>query len=209
MDERHPTEPTTAYGASKLAGEAYARACATSGGCPTVIVRPFNCYGPRCHHEGTSGEVIPRFFLRALTGRPLVVFGDGRQTRDFTYVADTVRGLLLAADCDAAVGRTINIGSGQEVSVAELAKRIAVAAGRPETQAVFADPRPGDIARQCADTTTARDLLGFVPRVSIDEGLRHVYAWYASHPVPLSRLIEEEQLRSWEVEPVDRIAQSA
>src|SRR5262245_5401309 len=89
MDEEHPTIPMTVYGASKLAGEAYTRAYHRTYGFPTVVVRPFNSFGPRCHHEGDSGEVIPKFLLRALARRPLVVFGDGTQTRDFTEVADT------------------------------------------------------------------------------------------------------------------------
>jgi UDP-glucose 4-epimerase len=114
MDEDHPTLPQTVYGAAKLAGEAYARAIHQSHGLPAVIVRPFNAYGPRCHHEGDCGEVIPKFLLRSLAGRPLVIFGDGTQTRDFSYVADVARGLILAAQSEAAVGQTINLGSGAE-----------------------------------------------------------------------------------------------
>lgn len=88
IGEDHPTHPTTAYGASKLAGEAYARAFWQTYACPTVVVRPFNSFGPRSHHEGTSGEVIPRFLLRAMAGQPLVIPGDGQQSRDFTFVSD-------------------------------------------------------------------------------------------------------------------------
>ena len=91
MTEDHPTFPCTVYGASKLAGECYTRAYHRTYGYPTVVVRPFNTYGPRSHHEGDSGEVIPKFMLRCLAGRPLIVFGDGTQTRDFTYVSDTAR----------------------------------------------------------------------------------------------------------------------
>ncbi len=87
MTEDHPTFPCTVYGASKLAGECYARAYHTTYGYPTVIVRPFNSYGPRSHHEGDSGEVIPKFLLRCLAGRPMIVFGDGTQTRDFSTSA--------------------------------------------------------------------------------------------------------------------------
>src|SRR5688572_17322885 len=87
MTEDHPTFPCTVYGASKLAGESYTRAYFQTYGYPTVVVRPFNTYGPRSHHEGDSGEVIPKFLLRTLAGKPMVVFGDGTQTRDFTYVS--------------------------------------------------------------------------------------------------------------------------
>ena len=113
MDESHPTTPTTVYGASKLAGESYARAFYRTYGYPTVIVRPFNAYGLRCHHEGDSGEVIPRFMLRCLARRPMVVFGDGAQTREFTYVTDIARAILAAGAVEDAIGETINIGSGR------------------------------------------------------------------------------------------------
>ncbi|MFC6668992.1 SDR family NAD(P)-dependent oxidoreductase [Marinobacterium aestuariivivens] len=92
MTENHPTLPMTVYGGSKLAGESYTRAFYRTYNYPTVVVRPFNSFGPRCHHEGDSGEVIPKFLLRAMAGQSLIIHGDGSQTRDFTYVSDTARG---------------------------------------------------------------------------------------------------------------------
>ena len=121
MTEDHPTFPCTVYGASKLAGESYARAFHRTYGYPTVVVRPFNTYGPRSHHEGDSGEVIPKFLLRCLAGKPMVIFGDGSQTRDFTYVSDSVRGIILADTTADAFGRTINLGSGHELTINRLA----------------------------------------------------------------------------------------
>jgi UDP-glucose 4-epimerase len=177
--EDHPTMPTTAYGASKLAGEAYVRAIGETSGYPVVVVRPFNSFGPRSHHNGTSGEVIPRFLVRAMAARPLVVFGDGRQSRDFTHVIDTTRGILLAGTTDAAVGRTINIGSGREIGVLDIARAIAALTGDAVT-IEHAPPRPGDIARQCADTALARGLLGFEPRVSFEAGLCDLLGWFSS-----------------------------
>src|SRR6185369_328854 len=112
MTEEHPTCPHTVYGGSKLAGESYTRAYHDTYGYPTVVVRPFNTFGPRSHHEGDSGEVIPKFLLRCLAGRPLIVFGDGTQTRDFQFVSDTARGIILAGEDDRAIGATINLGSG-------------------------------------------------------------------------------------------------
>src|SRR5205807_8697625 len=100
MTEEHPTFPMTVYGASKLTGECYTRAYHRTYAFPTVVVRPFNTYGPHCHHEGDSGEVIPKFMLRCMAGRSLVIFGDGTQTRDFTYVSDTARGIFLAGVAD-------------------------------------------------------------------------------------------------------------
>ncbi|HMO11878.1 MAG TPA: NAD-dependent epimerase/dehydratase family protein, partial [Actinotalea sp.] len=97
MDEVHPTWPETVYGASKLAGEAYARAAYRTHGMPTVVARPFNTFGPRSHFEGDSGEVIPRTIVRALCGLPPLVYGSGEQTRDFMHVSDTARGLAALA----------------------------------------------------------------------------------------------------------------
>ena len=111
MDEQHPTWPETVYGAGKLAGEASARAHFRTYGMPVVVARPFNTYGTRSHFEGDSGEVIPRTIVRALCGRPALVYGDGTQTRDFMHVSDTVAGLVALASARA-VGRTVNLGSG-------------------------------------------------------------------------------------------------
>src|SRR5260370_22239413 len=112
MTEDHPTFPMTVYGASKLSAECYTRAYRETYDYPTVVVRPFNAFGPRCHHEGDSGEVIPKFMLHALAGRPMVIFGHGTQTRDFTYVSDTAAGILAAGQSDAAVGHPIKFGKG-------------------------------------------------------------------------------------------------
>src|SRR6266849_1906864 len=125
MTEDHPTFPMTVYGASKLAGVCYTRAFHETYGYPTVVVRPFNAFGPRCHHEGDSGEVIPKFMLHALAGRPMVIFGDGTQTRDFTYVSDTAAGILAAGQSDAAVGHTFNLGNGKEITINNLAQAVA------------------------------------------------------------------------------------
>jgi UDP-glucose 4-epimerase len=176
IDEDHPTRPTTAYGAAKLAGEAYARAWHRVYGLPVVIVRPFNAYGPRSHHEGDAGEVVPRFLVRALAGEPLVVFGDGLQTRDFTHVRDVARGLRLAAACDVAVGQTLNLGSGREVEVLELARLVRELCGRPELPIVHAQPRPGDLRRLRADSRRAQRLLGWEPSVGWRDGLRELAA---------------------------------
>ena len=105
MNEDHPLVPTTPYGASKLAGEAYARSYFLSFGLPVVVVRPFNTYGPREHLEGVYGEVIPRFVLRVMNNLPPIIFGDGLQTRDFTEVSDIVRGLISAGECDEMVAK--------------------------------------------------------------------------------------------------------
>jgi UDP-glucose 4-epimerase len=198
MTEEHPTLPHTVYGASKLAGECYARAFHRTYGYPTVIVRPFNTYGPRSHHEGDSGEVVPKFLLRCLAGRPMVVFGDGTQTRDFTHVADTARGILLAGANGAAVGRTFNLGSGRELTIAALAAEAAAAAGRPDAAIVHDEPRPGDVLRLCADVSQAREVLGYESRVPLADGLVDLRRWYESIGVSPAALLEQDVVRNWE-----------
>jgi UDP-glucose 4-epimerase len=196
MTEDHPTFPCTVYGASKLAGECYARAYHRTNGYPAVVVRPFNAYGPRSHHEGDSGEVIPKFLLRCLAGKPMVIFGDGTQTRDFTFVSDTARGILLAGVADAAIGETLNLGSGVETTIQELASAVASIAGRPPS-IVHDVGRPGDVLRLCAETSRARALLGFAPSVSLHAGLAELLAWYRSLGTPPEELLRDEIVRNW------------
>jgi UDP-glucose 4-epimerase len=201
MTEEHPTFPCTVYGASKLAGECYTRAFNSTDGYPTVVVRPFNTYGPRSHHEGDSGEVIPKFLLRCLAGRPMVAFGDGNQTRDFTYVSDTARGILLAGRADDAIGRTINLGSGVEISINELAATVAAVAGRPDTPLTHDIDRPGDVRRLFAEMSQARTVLGYEPRVTLRDGLGRLLEWYRSAGVSAEQLLETEVIRNWERVP--------
>ncbi len=142
MDEDHPTFPETVYGASKLAGECCARAFHRTYGFPSIIVRPFNNFGPRSHHEGDSGEVIPRFVVWALNGRAPIIFGDGTQTRDFIYVEDTAFWLIRAAECDDLVGQTINLGSGEETAIGALAEMVYHEVGNTRIAPEYRPPRP-------------------------------------------------------------------
>ena len=202
MQEDHPTFPCTVYGGSKLAGEAYARAFHRTYGYPTVVVRPFNTYGPRSHHEGDSGEVIPKFLLRCLAAKPMVIFGDGTQTRDFTYVSDSARGIILAGTAKAAVGRTMNLGSGSELTVNDLARTVAEITGRPDAAIVHDAPRPGDVLRLYADMSQARSLLGYEPRIPLADGLRQLLSWYRAQNVSPEVLLRDEVVRNWDLKPV-------
>ncbi len=193
MKEGHPLRPTTPYAASKLAGEMYALSFAKTHGLPVIIVRPFNAYGPREHHEGSSGEVIPRFVIRALCDVRPTIFGDGEQTRDFTWVSDTALGIVRAAECDELLGRPINIACGEEVSIKRVAEIILRTVGRVGLGIAQAPARPGDVRRHFADIQLARGLLHFSPSVSIEEGISRYVDWLRQNaPDPRALLAEQE-----------------
>ncbi len=197
MDENHPCFPETVYGAAKLAGESYARAYHQTYGLATVVVRPFNNFGPRSHFEGDSGEVIPRFAVWALNGQPPVIFGDGTQTRDFIYVEDTAYWLCRVAECDALVGQTVNLGSGVETSVNELARAVTEAAGISQAAPRYLAPRPGDVHRHLAGVERARSILGFHHRTSVREGIGKLLAHLKSQPEGLSALAGQIKEVNW------------
>jgi UDP-glucose 4-epimerase len=201
MTEEHPLRPTTPYGASKLAGEAYALSFFQTYGTPALVVRPFNTYGPRAHLEGASGEVIPKFVARALAGRPLVIFGDGEQTRDYTWVKDTVRGIRLAAECDALVGDCINIARGEDVSINRLALAVQELLGR-RLEIEHVPGRPGDIRRQHAGVDRARALLSFRAPVGIEEGLARYVEWVRTLPGDPVQWLAAEEVINWKPQPL-------
>jgi len=201
MDESHPTWPHTVYGGSKLAGEAYTRAYHVTYGLPAVVIRPFNAFGPRSHHEGDSGEVIPKFVVRAKNGLPPVVFGDGTQTRDFTYVDDSARGIAAAGHRDEAVGETINVGNGNEITVLELASLVTDVVGRPDLEPVHDVVRPGDVLRLYSDSSKAAALLDWRPQVSLRDGLTRLVAWHDEQGTDWAKALSEDVTHNWELVP--------
>lgn len=197
MDERHPTWPETVYGGSKLAGEAYARAAFRTHGMATVVARPFNTYGPRSHFEGDSGEVLPRTIVRALCGLPPLVYGDGEQTRDFMHVHDTARGLAALAVCDEAVGQTVNLGSGREVTINDLAAAVVAGLGRPDLVPVHLEDRPGDVRRLIVDGRYMKSLTGFETRVVFEDGVADLVRWFSSRPQSPQEMLARIEDRNW------------
>lgn len=197
MDEGHPTFPETVYGGGKLAGEAYARAHHRTYGMPVVVARPFNTFGPRSHFEGDSGEVIPRTIVRALCGLPALVFGDGEQSRDFTHVADTASGLVALATSEEAVGQTVNLGSGSEVSINEVAALVASLVGREVPPPVHLEARPGDVRRLLVDDGRMRQLTGWKASVPFEQGVAELVEWFASRPQTPEEMLARIEDRNW------------
>ncbi|MUV88620.1 NAD-dependent epimerase/dehydratase family protein [Halapricum sp. CBA1109] len=168
IPEDHPTEPTSPYGISKLTADQYVRLYAELYDLPTVALRYFNAYGPR-QAGGDYSAVISTFVEQALAGDPITVNGDGGQTRDFVHVEDIVRANLRAATTDA-VGEAYNVGTGDTVRIDELAELIRTAADS-DSPIRNVDGRPGDIRHSRADTTAARERLGFEATVALGDGL--------------------------------------
>jgi len=169
VDEEHPTRPLSPYGASKLAAEHYCSVYHRVYGLDTVILRLFNVYGPR-QERSPYGGVISRFIERLRRGLAPVIFG-GTQTRDFVYVGDAVEALMLAMRSKDCIGMTINVGSGVEVSIRELADKLIKIFGL-RVRPILSRPRPGDVSRMCADIRRAKEVLRFEPKTSLEDGLK-------------------------------------
>ena len=172
-DEQHPTLPVSPYGVSKLAAEHYTRVYHDIYGLPTVSLRYFTVYGPRMR----PNMAMTNFVSRCLHGEPPVIFGDGSQTRDFTYVEDIVRLNLQLLSDDRADGAVINVGSTDTIDILELAEVVRDSID-PTLDVEFDDPRTGDAKHTHADVSKARDLLGYEPTVDITDGVNRFISWY-------------------------------
>jgi len=161
-------QPLSPYAVTKLAGECYCQVFHQVYGLPTVCLRYFNVYGPRQDPNSQYAAVIPSFIKRALEGNPPIIFGDGEQTRDFTFVKDTVEASILAAESDAR--GLFNIAQGERITINELARLVISIVGK-NMEPVHQEPRPGDIRHSLADISRAR-AFGYEPRCSLKEGLR-------------------------------------
>jgi UDP-glucose 4-epimerase len=169
--------PLSPYAAAKLAGELYCQAFTATYGLETVRLRFFNIFGPRQRADSPYSGVIAIFAAALAEGRTPTIFGDGQQTRDFTYVSDVVQALLLAAERPGVSGDVFNIGTGKPTSLLDLVAALNRQLGKNVTPR-FADARAGDIRHSRADVSKGRQKLGYEPAVSFDEGLAKTLAWY-------------------------------
>ncbi|MCI0627047.1 MAG: SDR family NAD(P)-dependent oxidoreductase [Acidobacteria bacterium] len=175
IDENHPKQPQSPYSASKIAADALAMTHHLSFGLPVTICRPFNTYGPR----QSDRAVIPALIAQALHRKEIVV-GNLQPTRDFTYVCDTVDGFVKVAESDACVGEEINLGTGHEVSIGDLVKKIIDLVGRDVAIAHSEErmrPPASEVQRLCSNNAKARCLAGWSPTVSLEAGLRSTLDW--------------------------------
>jgi dTDP-glucose 4,6-dehydratase len=179
IDEAHPLQGQSPYSASKIGADKLAESFHLSFELPVTTVRPFNTYGPR----QSMRAVIPTTIVQALT-QDYVKLGSLSPTRDFTYVMDTVRGFIAAAETDATIGRAFNLGTGQEISIGDLAALIIKLTGREvrlETESSRLRPEGSEVNRLLSNNSLAKELTGWEPTVSFDEGLSQTIAWISEH----------------------------
>jgi NAD dependent epimerase/dehydratase len=180
IDEKHPLQPQSPYAATKISAEALSISFQRTYNTPVVVVRPFNTFGPR----QSARAVIPTIISQALT-KEVVTLGAIHTMRDYTYAADTARGLMLAALADEALGQTINLGTGQSVTIGDVAQKIIDQIGRPVTIAANDSqrmrPSASEVTRLQSDNRLAAQIIGWQPQVSLDEGLSKTIDWMREH----------------------------
>ena len=176
MDERHPLNPRSPYAATKAGADRLAYSYFVTYGLPIVIVRPFNNYGPRQHPE----KVIPRFITQALRDEPLTIHGDGHASRDWLYVEDDAEAIeaIIAAPLDGIAGEVLNVATGVDISVSDVAAKVLDALGKPPSLETHVPERPGQVDRHIGSVDKLERLTGWRARTGFDEGLERTIAWY-------------------------------
>jgi nucleoside-diphosphate-sugar epimerase len=189
--ESMPVSPMSPYAATKAAGEALLRAYSSSYGLDTASLRYFNVFGPRQNANSAYAAVIAAFAKAILEGKNPVIYGDGDQSRDFTFIDNVVHANLLAARCATPIGgKVLNVGCGGRISVNELERTIAAMLGRPDLQPRYLAERAGDLKHSFADLTRTRSILGYEPITDFKSGLAQTVAWYRSVLTPALPLQE-------------------
>ena len=176
MNEKHPLVPRTPYAASKASGDLIVVSYNNTFNTDFSIIRPFNTYGPR-QNEGSYAGVIPITVKRIMAGEPPVIYGDGKQTRDYIYATDVVKAAIDIYKNEKTRGKIINIGSGKEISVLELVNKI-MKLTNCKKEIIFEKPRPGEVRRHLADIKTAQEILNYTTIVKFDEGFEKTIDWY-------------------------------
>ena len=175
ISESHPLQGQSPYSASKIGADKLADSFYCAYDLPVITIRPFNTYGP----AQSARAVIPTIITQALT-REVLHLGNLDSTRDFTYVEDTVAGFLRAAECSTGLGEVFNLGTGQEIRIGDLAEKIITMVGREvriETEAERLRPQKSEVMRLISDNSLAREVLGWAPQVSLEEGLKRTIEW--------------------------------
>jgi dTDP-glucose 4,6-dehydratase len=191
MDEEHPLNPRSPYAATKAGADRLAYSYFVTYGLPIVIVRPFNNYGPRQHPE----KLIPRFVTQALTDMPLTIHGDGHASRDWLYVDDDAEAIeaIIAADVDAIAGEVINVATGIDLSVSQIADAVLDLLGKPASLKSHVDERLGQVDRHIGSTDKAERLVGWRARTSFEEGLARTVEWYRENDGWWRGILQREQ----------------
>jgi dTDP-glucose 4,6-dehydratase len=191
MDEEHPLEPRSPYAATKAGADRLAYSYHVTYDLPIVIVRPFNNYGPRQHPE----KVIPRFITQALSDEPLTIHGDGHASRDWLYVVDDAEAIeaIIGADIDAIAGEVVNVATGVDVSVSEIADRVLDVLGKPTSLKCHVGERPGQVDRHVGSTEKAARLVGWRARTSLDDGLTRTVEWYRENESWWRGILQKER----------------
>ena len=179
MDEEHPLNPMSPYAAAKAGADRLIYSYIHTYDLPAVIIRPFNNYGPFQHLE----KAIPNFIVSALQDQPLTIHGDGQSSRDWMYVEDTCEALdkVLHAERDRVIGQTINLGTGTDTSVVEIARKILQALNKPESLLQFIEDRPGQVTRHISSTQKAHECLQWQSKIDLDEGLDRTIEFYRNN----------------------------
>ena len=171
-------DPLSPYAVAKLVGEYYCQVFTRVYGLETVSLRYFNVFGPRQDPSSQYSGVISRFIAALLSGERPVIYGDGEQSRDFTYIANVVEANLRAAETTKGIGAVINVANGERITLNELLKEVQQLTGKSDVSVDFRPPRPGDVLHSLADITRARKFLDFEPRVGLREGLQSTIDWW-------------------------------
>lgn len=181
IDEKHPLNAPHPYGASKIAADRMCYAYTQTYGMDVSIVRLFNVFGPHQRDLGYGG-VISIFTRRVFNNTPPVIYGDGRQTRDYTYVDDAIRAYDLVLNHNSPISEPLNFGTGKEVSIIDLANKIIDLCGKKgEIKPVHVEPRIGEVKKLIANATRAKDILGWESTYSLEQGLEAYVKWYQDY----------------------------